>query len=179
MLFKSVSKLLVVQTGALGRNRMAHAARSMSLSASGHSVISKSVSNSYADVHLVPMLQDNYGFIVVDKSSNACACVDPGDGNVIAKALEELNLSLDMILCTHKHDDHIGGVLDLKRLFPSALVVGTQYEAIPALDVPVGEGDYFQFGNLPVKVSARANASAQLFCSELSYMMNSYTLSIG
>lgn len=99
------------------------------------------------------MLQDNYGFIVVDKSSNVTACVDPGDGNVIAKALEELNLSLDMILCTHKHDDHVGGVLDLKKLFPSALVVGTQYEAIPGLEAPVGEGDYFQFGNLPVKVN--------------------------
>ena len=144
---------------------MASSARAMSLSTgTASSYISRSLTNAYADVHLVPMMQDNYGFIIVDKLSNTCAVVDPGDGLVIEKALNELELSLDVILCTHKHDDHIGGVLDLKRAFPSALVIGTQYEPIPGLEAPVGEGDYFQIGNLPVKVTLYAKVYCTLVC---------------
>ena len=147
---------------------MASGARAMSLSTgTASSYISRSLTNAYADVHLVPMMQDNYGFIIVDKLSNTCAVVDPGYGLVIEKALNELELSLDVILCTHKHNDHIGGVLDLKRAFPSALVIGTQYEPIPGLEAPVGEGDYFQIGNLPVKVTY--NAKAYCMCQLCPY----------
>ena len=166
MLFsKTATRLFVAQAGLLGRYRMASGARAMSLSTgTASSYISRSLTNAYADVHLVPMMQDNYGFIIVDKLSNTCAVVDPGYGLVIEKALNELELSLDVILCTHKHNDHIGGVLDLKRAFPSALVIGTQYEPIPGLEAPVGEGDYFQIGNLPVKVTLYAKVYCTLVC---------------
>lgn len=115
-------------------------------------VFASTFHSALADVHLVPMFNDNYGFIVVDKLSGQSACVDPGDGFIMAEALQKLQLNLTMIWCTHKHMDHIGGVVDLKRAFPSAQVIGTKYESIPGLDIPVGDLDTFSLGGLPVKV---------------------------
>lgn len=108
------------------------------------------------------MFQDNYGFILVDKESKASACIDPGDGKAIKQALDALNIDLDYILCTHKHDDHIGGVADLLKDYPSAVVIATQYEEIPEADRDVGEGETFHLGKLPVQVrylSAPANSA--------------------
>jgi hydroxyacylglutathione hydrolase len=108
--------------------------------------------SSFADVYLVPMFQDNYGFILVDKESKVCTCIDPGDGKAIKQALDALKIDLDYILCTHKHDDHIGGVSDLLTDYPSAVVIATQYEEIPEADRDVGEGETFHLGKLPVQV---------------------------
>lgn len=123
----------------------------MSTTVRSNHIISK-YSCAYADVHLVPMFDDNYGFILVDKVTNTSACVDPGDGEIMKSALMELGICLNYILVTHKHSDHVGGVLDLKRAFPLASVVGTKYELVPGLDVPVGEGDSILIGSLPVQV---------------------------
>ena len=110
------------------------------------------VRTSYADVHLVPMFSDNYGFILVDKATNMTTCIDPGDGDVMASALQYLGLSLDFILSTHKHTDHVGGNLALKRIFPRVSIIGTKYEPIPGIDKKVGEGDNFCIGSLEVRV---------------------------
>jgi hydroxyacylglutathione hydrolase len=56
--------------------------------------------------------------------------VDPGDGAQMQRALEELGVGLDVILCTHKHLDHVGGNKLLKQAFPNVEVIGTQYEAV-------------------------------------------------
>ncbi|KAJ1442653.1 putative hydroxyacylglutathione hydrolase, partial [Ochromonadaceae sp. CCMP2298] len=127
---------------------MAHAGTG---GAKGTSLIKSTVSHSFADVHLVPMFDDNYGFIIKDKLG-VTACVDPGDGAQMQRALEELGGGLDMILCTHKHMDHVGGNAALKQAFPDARVVGTRYERVPCLDQPVGEGDSFAMGALRVHV---------------------------
>lgn len=117
-------------------------------------IFASSFSSTCADVHLVPMFEDNYGFIIVDKHSGKSACIDPGDGVVMADALRKLQLNLTMVWCTHKHMDHIGGVADLKRVFPGATVYGTKYETVPKLEVPVGDKDKFQLGELLVEVPA-------------------------
>ena len=49
--------------------------------------------------------------------------VDPGaDADRIAALLEKEGLSPELILLTHAHFDHIGGVPDLQRRFPSLSV---------------------------------------------------------
>ena len=47
-------------------------------------------STPFADVHLVPMFSDNYGFVVVDKASNTALTVDPGDGEAIKSYLSQV-----------------------------------------------------------------------------------------
>jgi len=108
--------------------------------------------NNFIKIHLVPMFNDNYGYIFIDKTSKLTGCVDPGDGNAIIKALDLLKLDLNYVLCTHKHMDHVGGNLDIKNKFSRVNIIGTKYEEIPALTAPAGHNDAFTIGGLNVKV---------------------------
>ncbi|MBR5617283.1 MAG: MBL fold metallo-hydrolase [Oscillospiraceae bacterium] len=53
-------------------------------------------------------------YIIHEESSSHCCVIDPGyDAPVILDRLEELGLTLDAILLTHGHFDHVGAVKDL------------------------------------------------------------------
>ncbi|MBQ8237084.1 MAG: MBL fold metallo-hydrolase [Oscillospiraceae bacterium] len=50
-------------------------------------------------------------YIVHEESSKTCAVIDPGyQAGTILKALDKLGLTLDAILLTHGHFDHVGAV---------------------------------------------------------------------
>jgi hydroxyacylglutathione hydrolase len=67
-------------------------------------------------VHLVPLpaLADNYIWLMHDDEGMAIV-VDPGDADVVQQALATKHLTLQGILLTHHHPDHIGGVAQLRR----------------------------------------------------------------
>lgn len=94
----------------------------------------------------VPMLSDNYAWILRDDASGALAFVDPADGQAAIQAVEQIGGTLDLILLTHHHDDHIAGVEAL-RARTGARVVGNGADAarLPPLDLVVQEGDRITF----------------------------------
>lgn len=53
---------------------------------------------------------DNYIWAISSTSSNHLALVDPGDANVCIDYIEKNQLVLSIILITHHHADHIGGL---------------------------------------------------------------------
>jgi hydroxyacylglutathione hydrolase len=99
------------------------------------------------EVHMFPCLQDNYGFLIRDHVANLTAVVDTPDVKAIMVALEEREWPLTHILNTHHHGDHAGGNLEIKQL-TGCVVVGPRADAarIPGIDVQVGDGDIFNFG---------------------------------
>src|ERR1700739_1280628 len=96
----------------------------------------------------IPILSDNYAWMLRDSSSGAVAIVDPADAKPIIAALEKAGGRLDLILLTHHHADHTAGVDEVRAHFTGAKVVGAGADAhrLPKLDQSVKEGDTVQFG---------------------------------
>lgn len=101
----------------------------------------------------VPMLSDNYAWLLRDDASGALAFVDPADAEAAIAAVEAMGGKLDLILLTHHHDDHIAGADALRARF-GARIVGASADAhrLPRLDQAVVEGDIIPFSTTTAEV---------------------------
>ena len=104
-------------------------------------------------IERVPALQDNYLWLVREPQSGFVAIVDPADPVPVRAALQKNEWTLTHILNTHHHPDHVGGNLTLKQEF-GCTIVGPAPDAarIPGIDVKVGDGDTYRFGEAEAKV---------------------------
>jgi len=93
-------------------------------------------------------LNDNYVWLLREPASGAVAAVDPSEAGPVRRRLDELGWRLTHILNTHHHGDHTGGNLELKQM-TGCTIVGPRAdrERIPGIDVAVGEGETYRFGN--------------------------------
>lgn len=66
-------------------------------------------------IEQVPVLTDNYAYILCDgeRNSRDAYVVDPGESDPLLRKLHERDLNLVGILVTHHHPDHIGGIVGL------------------------------------------------------------------
>ncbi|KAA0582049.1 hydroxyacylglutathione hydrolase [Azospirillum sp. B21] len=107
------------------------------------------------EVILVPAFADNYIYVLRDAASGKVGVVDPGDAAPVQAELERRGWVLTHIFLTHHHNDHIGGVAELKARH-RATVIGARADAhrIPDLDVALGDGDRTVFGEQTARVIA-------------------------
>ena len=100
------------------------------------------------EIELLPILGDNYCYLLRDPGSGTTAVIDPGTAAPIAERLDQLGRGLDWILITHHHADHTGGNLELKQRF-GCRIAGPAAEAakVAGLDLPLNEGDPFSLGD--------------------------------
>lgn len=91
-------------------------------------------------VKSIPAFNDNYIWLI-HSPENHCVVVDPGDATAVITVLEQEQLQLDAILITHHHHDHIGGISELKRRYPTINVVAPAAEPIPGVSQSVEDGD--------------------------------------
>lgn len=105
-----------------------------------------------AEIVVIPLLTDNYGYLVHD-ASGATLAVDPSEAGPVLAALRKRNWDLTAVLCTHHHADHIGGAPALKAATGCA-VYGSHYDRdrIPGITHTTGEGDALTFGTLTAQV---------------------------
>ncbi len=82
-------------------------------------------------IHPIPVLTDNIIWILVKR--NQAIVVDPSISEPVIKWLKANGITLNSVLQTHHHDDHIGGTKELKRLWPLASVIASKsdIERIP------------------------------------------------
>ena len=78
----------------------------------------------------VPILKDNYAWLLRDSDTGATAIVDPADAQPIIEAIEVAGGRLDLILLTHHHADHIAGVDEVRARFDCP-VVGVRVVRLP------------------------------------------------
>ncbi|MBF0444805.1 MAG: hydroxyacylglutathione hydrolase [Magnetococcales bacterium] len=103
-------------------------------------------------VEAVPVLGDNYVWMFASNNKEYVA-VDPGEATAVSQWLDRLGASLSHILLTHHHNDHTGGVADLKRRY-GAKIIGSKADAqrLPPLDHAVKEGDILNVGECQVQI---------------------------
>lgn len=100
------------------------------------------------EIHSLPVLNDNYVYLLREPKSGAVAAVDPSVAAPVIEALDRLGWTLTHILNTHHHWDHTGGNLELKERTGCVIVGPKADEArIPGIDVAVGENARYRFGN--------------------------------
>ena len=101
----------------------------------------------------IPCLVDNYAYIINDNISKAVAVVDPSEASPVIDFLKKQNLKLDYILNTHHHYDHIGGNIELKKLY-NAKVIGFAGDKnrIPGIDIALEDNVKWTFGKSSVKI---------------------------
>lgn len=101
----------------------------------------------------IPILSDNYAWLLRAEASGARAIVDPADADPCIQAILDDGGRLDLILLTHHHDDHIAGVAAVRERF-GAKVVGAAADRhrLPKLDQAVAEGDVVQLGECTLDV---------------------------
>lgn len=131
-------------------------------------------------VHTLPVLKDNYTYLIEDEPSRTCVIVDPPDAEVVLSYLERLGLRPVEIWLTHHHSDHIAGVPALLRRFPRLQVVCSSRDSRRISDVtrPVKEGDRIEFAGEQVEIlelpghaeghiAYHFPKSAHLFCGDV------------
>jgi hydroxyacylglutathione hydrolase len=101
----------------------------------------------------IPVLSDNYIYLIVDEGSGLCACVDPAVSKPVISMLKKNNLHLDYILNTHHHSDHIGANLELQKKY-NCQIIGNEKDKdrIPGINLFVKENSKFSIGSSEFKV---------------------------
>ena len=95
----------------------------------------------------VPILSDNYAWLLRCDVTGATAIVDPAEVDPVAAAIDAAGGRLDLILLTHHHGDHIAGTDEIRARY-GAKVVGARADAhrLPKLDQAVSEGETVTLG---------------------------------
>lgn len=99
------------------------------------------------DIQLLPLLTDNYAYLLRDAATGTVGVVDPSEAAPVLARLKQLGWTLDYIINTHHHPDHSGGNLALKAA-TGAKVVGpfNDQARIPGIDIALKDGETFAFG---------------------------------
>jgi hydroxyacylglutathione hydrolase len=97
----------------------------------------------------IPAFKDNYIWALHD--GQHAIVVDPGDATPVLNWLGSNNLTLSAILCTHHHNDHVGGVCELAGLY-NVPVYGPRLDVIPCLTHQVGDGDIVEIAELNIRL---------------------------
>ncbi len=105
------------------------------------------------EVVQIPVLHDNYIYLIHEPNGWATAVIDPAVAEPVLQTLEENGWKLTHILNTHHHGDHVGGNIELKRKTGCAVVaMARDKERIPGIDIEVSEGDIIGLGHAEAKV---------------------------
>ena len=104
-------------------------------------------------IQIIPCLQDNYSYLIIDETKNNACVIDPSEANPIIKYLEENKIKLQFILNTHHHHDHVGGNKRLKEKY-GARVLGYQGDKkrIPEIDIQLKDQETWIYENFEAKI---------------------------
>ncbi len=100
------------------------------------------------DIIQIPVLNDNYIYLIHDPVSTETAVVDPAVSEPVLDALASKEWQLTYIFNTHHHNDHVGANLELKQK-TNCQIFGSEADRkrIPGIDVELKHGDQVKLGD--------------------------------
>lgn len=135
-------------------------------------------------------------YLLGDEKEGVCAVADPGGSpDRVLDMVARSGLSLQLVLLTHAHYDHVGAIPALLEQYPDLLVYAHEKELCPGDTVPkpryflphlgrnqrtYGEGDTVRLGGLEIRVlhtPGHSAGSVSLLTGEL--MLTGDTLFAG
>lgn len=104
------------------------------------------------EVVRIPVLSDNYVWLLHDDASGDTVVVDPAVADPVLEAAAARGWTIGQIWNTHWHGDHVGGNAGIKaaaQAWGGCTITGPAAEAakIGTLDRTVGEGDCVRIGD--------------------------------
>ena len=104
-------------------------------------------------IKIIPCLQDNYSYLIIDEKNNTACVIDPSEADPIIEYLEDNQIKLKFILNTHHHYDHVGGNQKLKEKY-GASVIGYKgdKERIPQIDILLKDQEAWVHKNFEAKI---------------------------
>ena len=100
-------------------------------------------------------------YIIYEENSASCCVLDPGgEAKKVLEFMSNRNLTLDAILLTHGHFDHVGAVKELHEATGCKVYLCTEDLSMPAkwtagelfYTDPYGEGDELDLAGLHIRV---------------------------
>ncbi len=105
------------------------------------------------EVIRIPVLSDNYVWLVRENTSGEVMVVDPAVAEPVLAKADELGWAITHIWNTHWHPDHTGGNAEIKAATGCTITgPAAEFERIPTLDVQVRGGDAVTLGTTSAKV---------------------------
>jgi hydroxyacylglutathione hydrolase len=101
----------------------------------------------------IPVLTDNYIYLIHDPVSGETAVVDPALAQPVLEVLHKQGWRVTYILNTHHHWDHVGGNLELKQITGCKIIAAQlDRDRIPGIDIGVSDGDVISLGQHQARV---------------------------
>lgn len=97
------------------------------------------------EVKVVPALQDNFMYILIDANTKQAAVIDPVEPDKLMGTIAGAGLQLQCVLTTHHHFDHSGGNEAMVEMRPKLPVYGGD-DRIPKLSHKVTHGQEINIG---------------------------------
>jgi hydroxyacylglutathione hydrolase len=97
-------------------------------------------------VTAVPVLSDNYVWLIHDEESGETGAVDPSVADPVLSAAEAQGLRITQVLNTHWHPDHTGGNDAIRDATGCTITGPAEAERVSQMDRIVSEGDRIQVG---------------------------------
>ncbi|CAG8662310.1 7863_t:CDS:2 [Funneliformis caledonium] len=98
----------------------------------------------------IPVLDDNYSYLIIDEKTNEAAVVDPVEPKKVLAVVQEQSANLKHLITTHHHADHSGGNDELFSERKDLIVYGGD-NRIPAVTKIVKDNEEFKIGQINVK----------------------------
>ena len=131
----------------------------------------------------LPVLTDNYIYLIHEPVSGQTAVIDPAVSQPVLDCLSAKGWTLNFILNTHHHWDHVGANLELKEQTNCQILASeSDYSTIPGIDKGLKHGDTIKLGDQVAKVIATPghtlghivyhfSKSNALFCGDTLFSM--------